>query len=148
MPMTSSRLQPMLRLADTREQDALRRLAESQGQLGQQEAKLVELQQYLEDYLQRDHSGSIGLVMNHQAFVARLREAEQCQQRVVEQARRAYDTERAHWMAQRQDLGVLNQLDTSCRRREQHHHEKRAQLLMDEAAGLRYTMQRMAQSAV
>ena len=138
MAMTTKRIQPLHDLASAREDEALQRLAERQGHLAAQEARLVELTRYLEDY-QRDGGAQVRVTLaaNRQAFVARLREALACQERVVSAARVACDTERAHWMVQQRDVKVLEQLARSYRKQEGARHERREQGAMDELASRR-----------
>lgn len=147
MSMTAARMQPLLQLADTREQEAMRKLAERQATLATQEQRLADLRGYLGEYEQRDPAGK-GVVhlRNSFAFVAKLREAISSQQRVVDAARNALDTERGHWLAQKRDLGVLEQLAASYRGREQRALERRSQNVMDEAASRRVAM-RLAQQS-
>ena len=135
MAMNSKRLHPLTELASAREDEALQRLAERQGHLAAQEARLLELTRYLEDY-QRDSGAQarVTLAANRHAFVARLREALACQERVVGAARLACDSERAHWLAQQRDVKVLEQLALSYRKQENHRHERREQGEMDELA--------------
>ena len=138
MSLNTQRLQPLLQRADQREQDAMRRLAERHAQLATQEQRLAELRRYLHDYSQRGgEHGGIGLLRNRHAFLARLREAETCQLQSVERARGACDDERAHWLSEHRDLGVLEQLSASYRRRETQQQERRAQHAMDELAARR-----------
>ena len=138
MAMNTKRIAPLHELASAREDEALQRLAERQGQLAAQEARLVELTRYLEDY-QRDSGAQarVSRAANRPAFVARLREALACQDRVVAAARAACDAERAHWMAQQRDVKVLEQLARSYRKQEGARHERREQGAMDELASRR-----------
>ena len=138
MAMTSKRLHPLRELASAREDEALQRLAERQGQLAAQEARLAELTRYLEDY-QRESGAQarVTLAANRHAFVARLREALVCQERVVSAARAACEQERAHWMAQKRDAQVLEQLASSYRKQEHVHYERHAQRTLDELAARR-----------
>lgn len=138
MSLTTKRLQPLLQRADQREQDAMRRLAERHAQLATQEQRLTELRRYVHDYSQRGAAhGGVAMLRNRQAFVARLREAETCQLQAVERARSACDEERAHWLSEHRDLGVLEQLAGTYRRREAQQQERRAQNAMDELAARR-----------
>lgn len=135
MSLDSRRLQPLLQRADRREQEAMRRLAERQSQLASQEQRLAELRRYLHDYSERAPlNAGVAMLRNRQAFLARLREAEDCQRAAVERARGACDDELAQWRLQRRDLGVLEQLSEACRRREDHQQERRAQRVLDELA--------------
>lgn len=135
MSLDSRRLQPLLQRADQREQEALRRLAERQAQLASQEQRLAELRRYLHDYTERAPAAAgVAMLRNRQAFLARLREAEDCQRQSVERARSACDDERGRWLTQHRDLGVLEQLSAGCRRREQHRQEQRDQRALDELA--------------
>lgn len=138
--LTVKRLAPLIDVADDRAEDAMRAYAEQQALLAAQEQRLAELSRYLAEYAAAQaQSGGVALLRNRQAFVARLREAEAMQQRIVEQARRACDTRRAQWLECRRDLGVLDQLAGVYARREQRQHEQRTQIALDEQAAQRFS---------
>lgn len=137
----TQRLKPLIDLADDRAEDAMRAFAEQQALLAAQEQRLHELRTYLADYEAAVAGSGVALMRNRHAFVARLREAEAMQQKLVEQARRACDTRRAQWLDSRRDLGVLDQLAGVYARREQHQHERRAQIAMDELSAQRFMRQ-------
>lgn len=140
--MSSSRLQPLQQLAETREEDAARRLLDEQRQLSDRELRLHELTRYLSEYEALGHAHSAQLLMNRQAFLARLREAVAVQERLVQQARSNCDTERARWLLQRREVSTLDQLADCYRRREQRLEEQRGQRQLDEFALRRFVVAR------
>ncbi|SFF43766.1 FliJ protein [Fontimonas thermophila] len=131
-------LQPLHRLAEAREQDAARRLLERQRELAERERRLRELVQYLAEYESAAQVHNAQMLMNRQAFLARLREAVAVQERLVEQARTNCDVERTHWLLQRREVSTLDQLIDRYRRRERDVEAQRAQRQLDEFALQRF----------
>lgn len=134
----SERLKPLQQVADIREDAAMRRYAASQRVLAERETRLVELQNYLRDYLAAESALAPAMLANRHAFIQRLREAERFQQQAVEQARAAVEAERLRYLVQQRDAGVLDQLAACYRSREALVVERRTQRQMDEFASRRH----------
>ncbi|MEQ1439327.1 flagellar export protein FliJ [Fontimonas sp. SYSU GA230001] len=133
-PLASQRLQPLQQLAQTREEEAARRLLEQQRQLSERELRLHELTRYLAEYEAMNSAGSARMLINQRAFIERLREAVAMQRRLVEQARAGCDAERGRWLLERREVSTLDQLAECYRRRERQIEERRDQKRLDEFA--------------
>ncbi len=136
--MNSRRLVPLQTLAETREDEAARRLAEVQRRHADQEARLAELRRYADEYASAPAGPTAALMLNRQAFLSRLRDAERFQVQAVEDARLAVEAERASWLLKRRDVSVLDQLAACYRGREQRQDERREQRGADELALRRF----------
>lgn len=135
----SARLEPLQLVADKREDEAMRAMAECQRVVAEHETRLVELQRYLQDYLNSSVVASTpALISNRHAFIARLREAENFQRNLLEQARERCDAERTRWLLKRRDVGVLEQLAASYRTQERQQVERASQKDADERASQGY----------
>jgi len=136
--MTSRRLVPIQTVAETREDDAARKLLECQRELSGRESRLEELRRYARDYSAQGGASTPQLMANRHAFLNRLAEAERMQEKLVEEARLAVDAERAKWLLTRRDVSVLDQLAACYRAREQQQQERRDQRSSDELALRRF----------
>ncbi|MFA5940099.1 MAG: flagellar export protein FliJ [Sinimarinibacterium sp.] len=132
--LASERLQPLQQRAETREEEATRRLLDQQRQLSERELRLHELTRYLAEYEGMGSAGSARMLMNQRAFIERLREAVAMQTRLVEQARAGCDAERGRWLLEHREVSTLDQLADCYRRRERLVEERRDQKQMDEFA--------------
>lgn len=136
--LSSQRMQPLQTLADLREDEAARLLVEAQRLQAEREARLAELGRYREDYERQSAAATPQLLRNRQAFLERLREAERFQQQLVEQATRAVDQCRAHWLTQQRGSRTVAQLTSCYLAREQREEQRREQHRLDEFALRRY----------
>ncbi|MDD3764958.1 MAG: flagellar export protein FliJ [Nevskiales bacterium] len=136
--MTSQRLAPIQQIAQTKEEDAAKRLLEAQRKLSERELRLHELQRYVAEYENGPPASTPLLLMNRQQFLGRLREAVQVQMGLVEQARRDCDAIRGNWLLKRRDVSTLDQLSECYRRKEALIDERRDQQRLDEFALRRY----------
>lgn len=134
MSMPSRRLVPLQQVAESREDQALQRVMERHRTLAEREQRLSELQAYLQEYQKAVPGTTPSMLVNRQAFVARLREAERFQRQAVETARAECDSERARWMLKRRDVAVLDQLAACYHRKERRDEERHAQRHLDEFA--------------
>lgn len=136
--MNSKRLFPLQTLAETREDAAALKLAEVQRRHADQETRLQDLRRYAQEYAHAPAGATPALLLNRQAFLARLREAERFQEQAVEEARLAVEAERTTWLLKRRDVSVLDQLAACYRGRERRQSERREQGSNDELALRRY----------
>ena len=112
----SQRMQPIVRLAGNREEQAAQSLARAQQHLAEQEAKLENLADYRGEYRQQVvGAGSQGLngrqVRGFQGFLNQLDQAVEGQRQVIERARLEVEERRRIWLAarvecQRMDLVI------------------------------------------
>jgi len=136
--MNSRRLVPLQTIAGNREDEVARRLAEMQRKHADQHARLEEIRRYAAEYAAAPAGATSSMLLNRQAFLGKLREAERFQQQAVEEARLAVEAERTLWLLKRRDVSVLDQLAACYRVREQRHEERRDQRGADELALRRY----------
>lgn len=138
-PLRSTRLEPLKLVADQREDEAMRAMAECQRAVAEHETRLTELQRYLQDYINTITVASTpALIRNRHAFVEKLREAEGFQMTLLQQAKERCDAERTRWLLKRRDVGVLEQLAASYRTQERQHTERIEQKDSDERASQGY----------
>lgn len=134
MTLNSRRLQPLLEVADQREQQAAKKLADSEQNLKAAQDRLAELRGYLADYLAQPVPVSRSLIINRMQFINRLREAERYQQKAVEQARAQQQRQLQGWLDRRGDGARLAHLDSLCQQQESREESRREQKRMDEYA--------------
>ncbi len=145
-PSMSHRLVPLQQIADSREDEAARRLIDVQRQVAERETRLQELIDYRSEYEQRRVGSTPQLLMNARQFIARLREAEAFQRQLVEQARQELATERGRWLSRRREVGTLEQLAEIYRERERRMEARRAQNGMDEHASRQHQLRAAGQA--
>ncbi|MES0874093.1 flagellar export protein FliJ [Sinimarinibacterium thermocellulolyticum] len=136
--MSSSRLRPLQRIAELREDEAAKRLLDQRRVLGERELRLQELTRYLAEYEGLASAQHPRLLMNRQAFIERLREAVALQAQLVEQARSQVEAQRAEWLLQHREVATLDRLADCYRRRERRIEEQRSQRQLDEFALARF----------
>lgn len=135
-PPRSTRLEPLQMVAEQREEEAMRQMADCRRRVEEHQTRLSDLQRYLLEYTEQASQVSTpALMSNRQAFVAKLREAEKIQQQLLQQAEDLCEAERMRWMLKRRDVGVLEQLAASYRLQERRMAERHDQKNLDELAG-------------
>jgi len=110
----SQRFEPVVKVAENREQEAARLLGNAQATLTDAQQRLAELEGYREEYIKRFHAtGSIGMsaaqMMDYRAFLVKLDQAIVEQGIVVGQAAGHVEQQRQEWFARR---GKVKMLDT------------------------------------
>jgi flagellar FliJ protein len=135
-PTLAKRLDPIRRLAQNREDDAARRLAETQAALERKEAQLKEMERYLNEYGGGRQGASLmpSLLANRDAFLRQLTEALRWQAGAVVEARSQLERARDLWLDKHRDTDVLENLIDRSDRSERQLHERRLQREMDEFA--------------
>jgi flagellar FliJ protein len=137
-PPRSTRLEPLQQVADQREQDAMRQMADCHRRVEEHQQRLLELQRYLQDYSSQTAGVSTpALISNRQSFLAKLREAETMQMQLLQQAQAQCDVERARWMLKHRDVGVLQQLAAAYRVQEKRQVQRIEQKNQDEITAQR-----------
>lgn len=137
--MRSKRMEPVMQLAQNREQEAARQVGEHQRQLDAQRTRLAELTAYRDEYAQRLTTvagGGLGAAMLHdyRAFLARLNQAIEHQRRLIEQGEHAYEESRRQWLQTRQKTKALDTVTERYRLQERRDEERRLQNESDERA--------------
>lgn len=132
----STRLEPIRRLAQNREDAAAKRLAESQQSLARQEAQLGEMERYLDEYHRANAGATLApaLLANREAFLRQLAEALRWQAGAVQEARQRLEQARIQWLGKHRDGDVLDCLIDRSRSTERSQQERRQQREMDEFA--------------
>lgn len=111
----SKRLDPVVRIAGTREKEAARLLGECQQRLSKHEQRLIELIGYRKQYSEQFYRlGSAGVpaqkVNEYKTFLARLGEGiEQQKQRLV-QTRRELEQKKRDWLIARGKIQAMNKV--------------------------------------
>jgi flagellar FliJ protein len=135
----SRRLQPVVKVAESREQQAARALGESQSQLSQAQQRHAELLRYKEEYLQRFHAaGKVGMnaaqMEDYRQFLVKLDQAIEQQRQVVEQAAQVLETKRRHWFEKRTKTQALDKVVSRYQSAEQRQQDRQEQNEQDEHA--------------
>ena len=140
-PMTrSKRMQSVQHLAHNREQDAVRKLGESQQYLAAQQTKLQELRAYRDEYAKAfESSGGAGLdalrIQEYRAFLGRLNQAIQQQESVISQCSARHEQTRQQWLVTRSHSQAIDKVLERYRQQERQQEERREQRELDERAG-------------
>lgn len=135
--LRSVRLDPMVRMADHKEQAAVQAFGKAQEALSLEEAKLAELQAWWQEYAESLGQASgcgTALLRDGRLFLGQLNEAVQRQRQRVEHARQRLETTRALWLASRMDREALQNVVTRFRAEEERAARKHEQREQDECA--------------
>lgn len=135
----SQRMKPVMRIAEMREQTAAKDLASSQRYLQEQQARLVELQQYHAEYSKDVQAqGSVGISASRylelQRFLSSLHQAIEQQRQLIEHAAQVCEQKKRIWQ---QAYGKSQSIDKVVQRyfeQEQYTQGKREQKETDELA--------------
>ncbi len=108
----SERMRPVARLAETKESEAAKALADATARLAEQQQRLDDLTAYRDEYTARfkETSGlgvSAARFQQFQRFLASLGEAIEQQRRVVDSARRLLEERRRLWQGARSKTKAL-----------------------------------------
>jgi flagellar FliJ protein len=135
----SERLEPVTRVARSREQDAARELGEYRKVLDALEARLAELSLYRDEYVQRMGAcGADGIdamkLAEYRGFIARLSEAINYQEAKVRDARTEFERRRRRWSATRTRVAALDKVVSGYEAEALKEEERREQRDLDERA--------------
>jgi len=119
----SGRLQPVARLAEDKEQRASRKLGESRQNLQQHQRQLQELESYREEYLRQlqdsSRSGIKATQLRHyQAFVSKLSEAIEQQEKVAIAAEQDVELAQNNWFQTRHRMKMVGSVISGCQTEE------------------------------
>jgi flagellar protein FliJ len=135
----SKRLQPVGKLMDELERESALRVAGAQTRLAEAQQRCTELQRYLDEYremfAQRAKKGmEVSGMRDYQTFIARLSDAVQAQQSVVDQLTAEWQREREVWFqAAARKTAVAKILD-SAHREDRTAEDRKVQRESDERA--------------
>ncbi len=140
----SQRLEPVVRVAENREQQAARSLGDSQSALNQAQQRLNELKNYREEYIQRFHTtGAVGMsamqMGDYRLFLSNLSRAIEQQAGLVEQAAAVVEQQRQQWFTRRGKVKMLGNVVARFQTEEQRVVDRKEQLEQDERAQRRPT---------
>jgi len=135
----SQRLDPVVRVAENREQQAARSLGNSQSALNQAQQRLNELRNYREEYVQRFHAnGAIGMsavqMGDYRLFLSNLSCAIEQQAGLVKQAATVVEQQRQQWFSRRGKVKMLGNVVSRFQTDEQRVVDRKEQLEQDERA--------------
>ena len=133
----SQRLEPVVKVAENREQQAAKALGDSQEALNQAEQRLVELKNYREEYIRRFHAaGSVGMrakqMGDYRVFLANLSQAIEQQIVLVQQAANVVEQRRQHWFSRRGKVKMLDKVVSRYQSDEQRVIDRKEQREQDE----------------
>jgi flagellar FliJ protein len=119
----SKRLKPVQKVAANREQKAARSMGQARANLAQEEAKLAQLRQYHQEYLERFQEASaqgmsVGQLQEFRAFLGKLDEAIEQQQKVVAASMATHSTHREEWKQKRTRTQALGKVVERYRKEE------------------------------
>jgi len=135
----SERLQPIVRVSESKERQAARMLAVALKRCQEVEARLKELQTYREEYeqlFQRTSRSGVGAekLRDYRAFIAQLNQAIGYQEQKVSAAVAACGAARAAWLKTRTRCQALGKVVDGHRRDERRSEARREQKNSDELA--------------
>ncbi|MEJ2464704.1 MAG: flagellar export protein FliJ [Candidatus Thiodiazotropha sp.] len=119
----SKRLKPVQQVAASKERNAARTMGQARQHLAHEEAKLAQLKQYHQEYLTRfQEVASQGMGANqlqeYRAFLSKLDEAVQQQQKVVNASMANHSTHKDNWKQKRTRTQALGKVVERYRREE------------------------------
>jgi flagellar FliJ protein len=131
-------MKPVVRIAETHEQDAARKLGKSRENLDFQIKRLEELEMYRREYNNRlmdtKRLDAVKL-QEFQAFISKLDEAIRQQKQIVEEAGKHCDVSRGEWIDKRTRTQALNKVVERYQTAEAKEVQRREQKELDEHAG-------------
>src|SRR3989344_6010797 len=135
----SERLQPIVRVSESRERQAARMLAEALKRQQEVETRFKELQTYREEYeqlFQRTSRSGVGAekLRDYRAFIAQLNQAIGYQEQKVSAAVAACEAARSAWLRTRTRCQALGKVVDGHRRDERRSEDRRGQKEADALA--------------
>ncbi len=142
--VTSKRLQPVQRVAKSREQTAARELGDSRRRSQEQEQRLDELRRYHREYLKRFHDAaktgmSATQLQEYRAFLAKLEMAIQEQEKVVKLGHTECSERKEEWQQKHVRTQVLDKVVERHRKEERKAVDTREQKESDDRNQRRIT---------
>ena len=131
--MDSKRLQPIQRVAETREDSALENFLELQRVATAAQTRLEELTEYFSTYTHAPATAfTPAMLINRHAFMSKLRDAIDYQRNEVAKANAACQAQRARWILASRDVRVLDKLSEAYRSKERSDADRVAQREIDD----------------
>lgn len=136
------RLEPVVRHTDKKQQQALLAMASSQAELDQENSKLVQLQAYRSEYLEKEldtNSTCSSLELQElKRFLAQLDQTIEQQQAVIKIRERDLGTKRRSWQSTRIDSKKLHKVVENLQQQENIQAVRKEQKALDEFSQIRY----------
>ncbi|WP_428826971.1 flagellar export protein FliJ [Azonexus sp. IMCC34842] len=138
-------LQPLLEVMQTRADEATRKLGQLIAAEQSQRSRLQMLEQYRDEYAQRMLEATADgitrlILLNYQAFLARIDEAVVQQRNVVESSERNTKAGQDQWQDQNKKLKAIDTLSLRHDARERYRENKQEQKLQDEFSSRKYSV--------
>lgn len=138
-------LQPLLDLMQTRADEATRKLGQLIAAEQSQRSRLQMLEQYRDEYAQRMLEATADgitrlILLNYQAFLARIDEAIAQQRTAVENSERSTKAGKNQWQDQNKQLKAIDTLSQRHDARERYRENKQEQKLQDEFSTRKYSV--------
>jgi flagellar FliJ protein len=133
----TKRLKPVQQVAASRERNAARTMGQARQHLAQEEAKLVQLKQYHQEYLQRfqqvaSQGMSASQLQEYRAFLVKLDEAIQQQEKVVAASMANHSSHKNNWKQKRTRTQALGKVVERYRKEERKAADRSEQKETDE----------------
>lgn len=133
----SRRLQPVVRVAENRQQQAARVLGKAQAELAAAEQRLSELKSYREEYIRRfQAAGAQGMgvvqMSDYRQFLHRLSQAIEQQVQVVAQVAAQMEEQRRRWFTSRGKAQMLDSVVQRYQADEQREADRKEQGELDD----------------
>lgn len=137
-------LQPLLEVMQTRADEATRKLGQLIAAEQSQRSRLQMLEQYRDEYAQRMLEATADgitrlILLNYQAFLARIDEAIAQQRTAVENSERSTKDGKDQWQDQNKQLKAIDTLSQRHDARERYKENKQEQKLQDEFSTRKYS---------
>ncbi|UCV04557.1 flagellar export protein FliJ [Dechloromonas denitrificans] len=138
-------LQPLLEVMQTRADEATRKLGQLIAAEQSQRSRLQMLEQYRDEYAQRMLEATADgitrlILLNYQAFLARIDEAVAQQRNAVESSERNTKAGQDQWQDQNKKLKAIDTLSLRHDARERYRENKQEQKLQDEFSSRKYSV--------
>lgn len=135
----SKRIKPIIRLAESREQQAATELGQAQNRLQEQVNRLQDLLNYQQEYrAQYEQTGRMGVSINtlngYHSFLQKLDSAVEQQKQAVKSAQDLVLRRKQQWFASRDKLKIYNNVSDKYRVAESKQEEQQEQKDSDERA--------------
>ncbi len=133
----SKRLKPVQQVAASKELKAARSMGQAKQNLAQQEAKLLQLKLYHQEYLERFQQASaqgisVTQLQEYRAFLAKLDSAIQEQEKIVADSATRHTTQRDNWKQKRTRTQALGKVVERYRKEERKTEDRNEQKENDE----------------
>lgn len=139
MAQRSTRLKPILRIAEMREQDAARAMSAAIKLIEMQESQLQQVQTYRGEYLQSlQTTGSQGIsIASYQSFLQFIRQLDKAvlqQSQAIEASKANFQARREEWLALRTRTNAVQKVKERYQEQELFLLDKQEQALLDDAS--------------